>query len=132
MAAKKKVPSATGKRKSTKRPAPKKAGGETTTKATGKEGRTMGTKTAGTRKRVKFTVQADEGSDVFVAGTFNNWSESKNRLSYKNGSYTTSLLVPKGRHEYKFVINGTWSIDPECPEWTPNDLGSLNSVLEIN
>jgi 5'-AMP-activated protein kinase regulatory beta subunit len=91
--------------------------------------KTKGKKTA--RKRVKFTTEAKDGSKVFVAGTFNEWNPTKNQLRMKDGVYTTSLLVPSGRHEYKFIIDGTWCLDPKCQEWTPNDMGSLNSVLIV-
>jgi 1,4-alpha-glucan branching enzyme len=81
------------------------------------------------KKRVKFQIQAEKGSEVYIAGTFNNWSAKKNKLAFKDGVYSTSILLPKGRHEYKFVVNGVWCVDPECAEWAPNGLGSLNSVI---
>lgn len=45
--------------------------------------------------------------------------------------YTGTLLLPMGHHEYKFVVNDAWLVDPENLEWTPNDQGSLNSVLTV-
>ena len=39
-------------------------------------------------------------------------------------------LAP-GEYEYKFVINGTWCVDPNCKEWRQNTLGTLNSVLRV-
>jgi len=83
------------------------------------------------RKRVKFAIEAASGSDVFVAGTFNNWDARKNRLKMKDGKYTTSILLAKGRYEYKFLIDGIWCVDPACQEWTPNSVGSLNSVITV-
>lgn len=83
------------------------------------------------KKRMKFKIQDEEGSEVFVAGTFNGWNPGKNKLRFKAGIYTTSILLSKGRYEYKFVVNGTWCVDPKCPEWTPNGLGSLNSVITV-
>lgn len=83
------------------------------------------------RKRVQFRIEAEEASDVFVAGTFNDWNSSKNQLKFKEGMFSTSLLLEKGRHEYKFIVNGTWCVDPECEDWVPNEHGSLNSVLHV-
>ena len=83
------------------------------------------------KKQVKFTIKADPDSEIYVAGSFNGWNPRKNKLAYKNGRYAISLLLPKGRHEYKFVINDVWCIDPECPEWAANGLGSLNSVVTV-
>lgn len=84
------------------------------------------------KKRVAFEIKAEPGSEVFVAGSFNGWNPTKNRLTFKDGVYRTTILLPKGRHEYKFVINEVWCVDPECPEWAPNGLGSLNSVVNVD
>jgi 1,4-alpha-glucan branching enzyme len=88
--------------------------------------------TAG-RKRVRFELYAEPHSEVFLAGTFNEWSPTARKLDDRkgNGHYTTSLMLAPGRYEYKFVINGVWCVDPDCPEWVSNELGSLNSVLHI-
>ena len=82
-------------------------------------------------KKVIFSVLADPGSVVYVAGTFNEWDTKKHRLTLKNNAFRTSLPLPKGRHEYKFVINDVWCIDPECPEWVPNSMGTLNNVVVV-
>jgi 1,4-alpha-glucan branching enzyme len=84
-------------------------------------------------KSVDFRLRAEPGSSVFVAGTFNDWSPADKPLkcASESGMYLTSLYLPKGRYEYKFVVNGEWCVDAECPGWAPNSLGSLNSVLEV-
>ena len=88
--------------------------------------------TAG-KKSVKFQVKADSGKAVFAAGSFNNWNpkESKLKEKAKTGVYSATLKLGKGRHEYKFIVDGCWCCDPKCTDWVPNDLGSLNSVIEI-
>ena len=86
------------------------------------------------RRRVRFEVDAEPGCSVYVAGTFNAWNPRRKKLaeSDRPGNYAATMLLPRGRHEYKFVINGTWCVDPQCREWTPNDQGSLNSVLVVD
>lgn len=88
--------------------------------------------TAG-KKKVTLQIKAESGKKVFVAGTFNTWNpeESKLKEKGKTGVYSILLSLPKGRYEYKFVIDGVWCVDPECPEWVPNNFGSLNSVLTV-
>ena len=91
-------------------------------------------KSTGSRgKRVSFQVTAEPGSEVFVAGSFNDWNPTQYRMSDNPGSghCKTTLVLPPGRHEYKFVVNGEWRVDPNCPEWVPNDQGSLNSVITV-
>ena len=88
--------------------------------------------TAG-KKRVTFAVEAESRSEVAVAGTFNDWQPLP--LACKGGDptakFTKMIYLPTGRYEYKFLIDGNWSIDPNCPSWSPNEYGSLNSVVEV-
>ena len=86
-----------------------------------------------TRKRVRFELSAEPGSQVFVAGTFNNWNPTANPLKDNPDSrhFKAALRVPIGTHEYKFVVNGVWHMDPKCREWVLNGYGSLNSVLHV-
>lgn len=87
--------------------------------------------TAVKRKRVKFELNADEDNTVYVAGSFNDWNPKKNKLTFKDGIFATSVLLPRGRYEYKFVVNDTWCVDPDCEEWAPNEMGSLNSIKTV-
>ncbi len=84
-------------------------------------------------KRVSFQLTADPGSDVFVAGSFNHWNPTQHRMSDNAGSghFKATLVLPAGRHEYKFVVNGEWRVDPNCPESVPNESGTMNSVVPV-
>jgi 1,4-alpha-glucan branching enzyme len=84
------------------------------------------------KKRVTFKIETDPGSEVYICGSFNDWNPKKNKLRLKDGVYSTSILLPKGKYEYKFVIDGTWCVDPECTEWVQNSMGSLNSVVSVS
>jgi len=58
---------------------------------------------------IKFECHADPGSQVFIAGTFNNWKPSglhKLRDGNRDGTFGTLLKLRRGRHEYKFLVNG--------------------------
>jgi len=92
----------------------------------------MPTKTTKSKK-VTFRLKTESGRKVFVAGTFNNWDAEKNPMKEKRGTglYSATISLPKGRYEYKFVVDGIWMVDPECPEWVANSFGSLNSVLNV-
>ncbi len=84
--------------------------------------------------RVTFRVRAEVGSKVYLAGCFNDWDPTAKPMADKNGDgeFTCTLTLPKGRYEYKFVINGTWCADPECTDWVQNDMGTLNSVKVVD
>ena len=87
----------------------------------------------GKGKKVSFEITAEPGCEVFVAGTFNNWDPKRDgmRDNPDSGHFKTTLVLPEGVHEYKFVVNGEWRIDSNCPDWAPNDHGSLNSVVMV-
>ncbi len=84
--------------------------------------------------RVTFRVRAEIGSKVYLAGCFNDWNPSDKPMTDKkgDGEFTCTLTLPKGRYEYKFVINGTWCADPECTDWVQNNMGTLNSVKVVD
>lgn len=89
--------------------------------------------TADREKKLQFELAAEPGSKVFVAGTFNNWNPTANPLkdNLASGHFKAALRVPTGTHEYKFVVNGAWTVDPKCADWAPNGYGGLNSVLHV-
>ncbi|OGV73818.1 MAG: hypothetical protein A3K19_24565 [Lentisphaerae bacterium RIFOXYB12_FULL_65_16] len=69
---------------------------------------------------------------MFVGGTFNNWDPKRSPLKEEQcGLFGATLMLPKGTHEYKFVVNGEWRCDPNCPDWAPNSLGTLNSRMQV-
>ena len=88
-------------------------------------------KKSSAKRRVRFEFEGDESCAVFVAGTFNGWDPKKHKLKFKDRKHSTSLLIDKGRHEYKFIVDDRWCVDPECEDWVPNDQGSLNSVMVV-
>ena len=91
-------------------------------------------KTAPKTQRVTFSVRAEAGSKVFLAGCFNNWDPTTKEMTDKKGDgvFTITLSLLPGDYQYKFVIDGTWCADPECADWIQNDLGTLNSVKHVN
>ena len=84
-------------------------------------------------KNVTFTVHADKGKAVYLAGVFNQWSLTAKKMAYKakTGIYTATVKLAPGTYEYKFVIDGTWCADPENANSVPNDQGTFNSVITV-
>ena len=87
-----------------------------------------------TAKSVTFTVHADKGKAVYLAGVFNQWSLTAKKMAYKakSGIYTATVKLAPGSYEYKFVIDGTWCADPENANSVPNDQGTFNSVRIVD
>lgn len=84
-------------------------------------------------KNVTFTVHADKGKAVYVAGEFNKWNPTAKKMTYKakSGIYAATVKLAAGTYQYKFVIDGTWCADPENANSVANDQGTFNSVIEV-
>lgn len=84
-------------------------------------------------KDIQFEICAEPDSKVYVAGTFNNWDPTSHPLKHQpeEGVFCGKIQLPVGKHEYKFVVNGVWQLDPQCPHWAINELGTLNSVIHV-
>ncbi|MFC1636330.1 isoamylase early set domain-containing protein, partial [Planctomycetota bacterium] len=80
-----------------------------------------------------FTVQFPEAKEVFLAGDFNSWRPEANpmqRLS-ESGIWQARIRPTQDRHEYLFVVDGTWHQDPHNKRRTANEYGGYNSVVEV-
>lgn len=84
-------------------------------------------------KSVTFTVHADKGKDVYLAGEFNDWDPTAKKMAYKarSGVYAATIKLAPGTYQYKFVIDGTWCADPENADSVANDQGTFNSVITV-
>ena len=113
--------------KTTKKCAAKKVVAKKTTKPAAKKAAKV------VKKAVTFTVHADKGKAVYLAGCFNNWSTTAKKMAYKakSGVYAATVQLAAGDYQYKFVIDGTWCADPENLDFVQNDHGTLNSVIVV-
>ena len=86
-----------------------------------------------THRTVTFTFKDVPGKTVCVAGTFNDWSPYADRLHdcSQAGEYVISIRLPYGQHEYKFVVNGIWVIDPKNPDCALSGHGTLNNIIIV-
>lgn len=84
-------------------------------------------------KEVTFTVHAEKGKAVYVAGEFNQWNATAKKMAYKakEGIYAATIKLAPGDYQYKFVIDGTWCADPENTNSVANDQGTFNSVVSV-
>jgi len=82
-------------------------------------------------KPVEFVVNKPDASSVMVAGTFNGWDSKRTPLRKGPGGWKTTLWLPPGRYEYRFVANGEWMNDPNERDSAPNQFGGTNSVLVV-
>lgn len=83
-------------------------------------------------KPVEFKLYAPQAKKVYLAGSFNNWSQ-KEDLAKKDsqGNWKIKFSLKPGRYEYKFFVDGSWVNDPKCTSCVWNSLGSQNCVIDI-
>jgi glycosidase len=83
----------------------------------------------------RFTFVAEQKlNSVSVAGTFNNWNKDANpmQISSDGRTWTTSIKLGLGKHQYKFIKNGDqWITDPKATKNEDDGGGNINSILFI-
>jgi len=89
-------------------------------------------KRAGADKRtVRFELEVAKARSVYLVGTFNNWSATSTALVCVGGTtWSRDLLLPPGRYEYRFVVDGKWVEPPHAKAYTPNPSGGRNGVFD--
>lgn len=90
-------------------------------------------RSGGAFRNVELTCKLAPGRNVAVAGSFNDWEPKLNPLTDEKGDgvYRCTLRLAPGCYEYKFVVDGEWVLDDGNPNFTSNDFGTLNSVLNV-
>lgn len=72
-----------------------------------------------------------DAKKVILAGTFNNWNEKDTRMERSESGWKLSMNLPAGKHNYKFIVDGKWMIDPGNPLSEYDPYGNLNSILLV-
>ncbi|KAM4807426.1 5'-AMP-activated protein kinase subunit beta-2 isoform X1 [Ictidomys tridecemlineatus] len=72
---------------------------------------------------------SEGGKEVFISGSFNNWS-TKIPLIKSHNDFVAILDLPEGEHQYKFFVDGQWVHDPSEPVVT-SQLGTINNLIHV-
>lgn len=83
---------------------------------------------------VRFVYEAPSAASVAVAGDFTRWNPVPLERRVRNGRllWTGVVAVPRGEHEYMFVVDGEeWVTDPLAPAVTEDGFGNRNAVLSL-
>lgn len=78
-----------------------------------------------------FTYTHPVAKKVVLAGSFNDWNESRTLLLKNGDSFALSVFLPDNDYQYRFIADGHWVSDPNNPNQVPNEHGETNSYLEI-
>ena len=80
-------------------------------------------------KKVRFNLYAPEAERAFLVGDFNSWDVNNLLMKRDNkGTWEAIVILPPGRYEYRFWVDGVWNDDPNATERVDNSFGSQNCV----
>ena len=82
---------------------------------------------------VRFVLVTQGAQRVALAGDFNGWDPGHTLLENADGrgTFAANLWLPRGAHEYMFVVDGEWVLDPTAPARIPDGFGRTNSLLRL-
>lgn len=85
-----------------------------------------------TRQMVVLNFDEIECSRLQLAGDFNDWIPDRDVETRKiNGHWQKVFTADPGVYEYRLVIDGIWQQDPTNAVEIPNELGTINSLLQV-
>ncbi|XP_058492271.1 5'-AMP-activated protein kinase subunit beta-1b [Solea solea] len=67
--------------------------------------------------------------EVFVSGSFNNWA-TKIPLNRSQKNFVAIVDLPEGEHQYKFCVDGQWTLDPTGAVVTAKT-GTVNNLIQV-
>jgi MinD-like ATPase involved in chromosome partitioning or flagellar assembly len=90
----------------------------------------LGAKTS--RQMVVLTFEDFDCRRLQLAGDFNNWIPDQDiETRNVNGRWQKVFTAEPGVYEYRLIIDGKWQHDPTNPSEIPNDIGGVNSLLQV-
>ena len=85
-----------------------------------------------TSKTQTFRFTAGDAISVLLVGDFTHWQAHP--LPMKKGAggvWTATVDLAPGAHSYRFLVDGEWCDDPECPIHVANPYGTQNMVRRV-
>src|SRR5471030_2054124 len=72
---------------------------------------------------------SERAKRVFLSGSFNNWSTLKGLMKKMDGGWMLDIKLDAGAYEYKYIIDGRWTTDPNNLVQVHDGAGNTNSVF---
>jgi hypothetical protein len=80
---------------------------------------------------VFYLPEFKEATQVVLSGNFNNWNTLDNKMTLTDSGWIFKQVLVPGRYEYKFIVDGNWTEDPNNRNTVVNRHGSYNSVFVV-
>ena len=86
--------------------------------------------------KVRFNFKpAGRAKKIYLAGNFKGWDSSGSAFLLSDddgdGIYSITIDLDPGVYQYKFVIDGQWTKDPNSPGSNPDGFGGQNGKFEV-
>jgi 1,4-alpha-glucan branching enzyme len=84
------------------------------------------------KRKVTFSMISSDAEEVILVGDFNNWNPKKHPMQKdRNGMWVKTVIIPHGKYEYKFLVDGQWKEDPQNDQASLNCFGTYNNVFNL-
>ncbi|MFG0259750.1 MAG: AAA family ATPase [Phycisphaerales bacterium JB041] len=80
---------------------------------------------------VEFVQPGALGRRVQVAGSFSGWKPIELIHDAESATHAIRLDLQPGRHEYRLIVDGTWTADPYNTDWILSEFGEPHSLVEV-
>ena len=72
-----------------------------------------------------------EAKEVLLTGSFNDWSQDGFKMHKTDYGWKFTVLLSGGKHQYKFIVDKKWILDPSNPVKEYDYKGNVNSVCMV-
>jgi hypothetical protein len=72
-----------------------------------------------------------DAKKVLLSGSFNDWSEDGFEMIKTEYGWKFTNLLSSGKHQYKFIVDNEWMLDPSNPVKEYDYKGNVNSVCMV-
>lgn len=82
---------------------------------------------------ILFALKTNSAKSVKIAGDFNNWTPCEEDMFVRDekGIWSKIIRLNPGLYQYKLIIDGKWTTDPNNPIKVQSPFGGSNSVLVV-
>lgn len=77
---------------------------------------------------VFFLRNTKQAREVRLAGTFTNWQDGSFPMQHTDSGWIVKVKLGPGKHWYKFIIDGNWTLDGDNELRENDGRGNVNSV----
>ena len=85
------------------------------------------------KRRITFSTMAPKARKVSLVADFNQWQPETHPMKKgKHGQWSRIVFLAPGEYDYKFWIDGVWTIDERNPKKRRNHFGTRNSIIQVD